>query len=385
MQFPNGFLFGSAVAGHQIEGGNFASDWSEWEKLPGKIADSSTTETACDSWNCWREDIELLKSTGQNAYRFSIEWSRIEPKQGHFDQEAIDHYREILAELRKNSITSMVTLFHFVLPKWAADLGGFLNKNVRQAFANYADIVSKELANLVDLWVTINEPQTYALNGYVYGSWPPEVRNFLKGIQIMRCLNTAHIMSYKKIRANTTNPIGIVQNIAIFEPLTETRVDQKFTQYINDLANVTFIKPIAKYMDFLGINYYYNVKIQKKEPQFHFLSRKKTDLGWNIYQEGLYHVIMMNQIWGKPIYITENGLADESDRYRPEFIRDAFKYLKKAIDKGADVRGYFHWTLLDNFEWAHGYTAKFGLFTRDRKPRPSAEVYKELIEKSRAS
>jgi len=381
MKYPKNFLFGSSTAAHQIEGGNFNSDWHQWEKVPGNIADGANSDVAADSWNLWRKDIQLLKKTSQNAYRFSIEWAKIEPQKGVFDYNAINHYREILLELRENNIKSMVTLFHFVLPKWISDIGGFMNKKTVDHFGSYCELMAKELGELVDFWVTINEPQTYALCGYVQGMWCPGKKNFFAGLKIGGILNKAHIIAYKKIRSVVTTPVGISENIAIFEPLYDNIVDRLFTRYINHLATFSFIAPISKYIDFLGINYYYKVNLQYKKPQFHFISKKKTDMGWSIHQEGLYDVIMKNLIWRKPIYITENGVADENDRHRAKFLKDAFYYVQKAIQKGADVRGYFHWTLMDNFEWAEGYNAKFGLFTIDRAPRASAYLYRDLINK----
>jgi beta-glucosidase len=198
-------------------------------------------------------------------------------------------------------------------------------------------------------------------------------------LKVARNLNRAHVRAYKKIRKIVVSPVGIVENIAIFEPLFDNVVDKLFTFIINYLATFFFIAPVSKYIDFLGINYYFKVHLQHKSPRYQFLSKFKSDAGWGIHQEGLYRVIMENLIWRKPIYITENGLADEKDKLRSKFIRDAFYYTLKAIKKGADVRGYFHWTLMDNFEWASGYSQKFGLFTIDRKPRESAKVYAQLI------
>ncbi|MEI6498399.1 MAG: family 1 glycosylhydrolase [bacterium] len=383
MKFPKGFLFGSATAGHQIEGKNINSDWCDWEQFPGRIVDGSTSEVANDSWNKWREDIEMLESTHQNAYRFSIEWSRIEPNRGEFDQEAVEHYRQILIELKRKNIKTMVTLFHFALPKWVATTGGFLNAKTGKLFANYCEFIGRELGDVVDLWATINEPQTYALSGFLYGVHCPGKKNFLTALKIGRNLNKAHILAYKKLRSVVSNPVGVVENIAIFEPANDNFFDKTFVRIINYLATISFIAPISNHTDFLGINYYFKVHVGSNKPRFAFIGERINDIGWGIVQDGLYTAIRQNQIWRKPIYITENGVADAGDVHRPKFLKDAFHYLEKAIRKGADVRGYFHWTLMDNFEWANGYTAKFGLFTRDRKPRKSAKVYRDLIDKYR--
>jgi len=381
IKFPKGFLFGSSTAAHQIEGGDNNCDWTHWEKKPDKIVDNSSAQIAADSWNNWKEDIELLKHTNQNAYRFSIDWSRIEPEKGKIDHKAIDHYRQILLTLKKENIKSMVTLFHFVLPSWASDQNGFLNNKIIEDYVKYVELVGEKLGDLVDLWVTINEPQTYALWGYVKGIWCPGRKNIFLFFKIARNLNRAHLLAYKRLRQIVSTPVGIVENIALFEPLYDNFVDKLFTTVVNYLATFFFIAPVSKYIDFLGINYYFKVHVQHKKPRFHFLAKRKSDTGWSINQEGLLKVIEKNLLWRKPIYITENGLADERDFYRPKFIQDGLFYTHKAIKKGADVRGYFYWTLMDNFEWTLGYTQKFGLFSIDRKPRPSAKIYADLIKK----
>jgi len=379
IKFPKGFLFGSATAGHQIEGGNFSSDWHQFEKIPGKINNNDNADMAANSWNDWQKDIELLKKTNQNAYRFSIEWARVEPKKNFFDQKAIDHYKQQLQALKKANIKTMVTLFHFVLPQWVSREGGFENKQTIIYFADFCEKIAQELGELVDFWATINEPQTYVLMGYTTGEHAPGKMNFFTGLKVARNLNRAHILAYKKMRLITSNPVGIVENNALWEPLYNNFLTIQFTRFINFLATIFFIAPIAKHIDFFGINYYFKVKVQLHKPRFHFISKKKSDFGWSINQDGLYHIIRENLIWRKPIYITENGVADKLDKHRPKFIKDALFYIHKAIAKGADVRGYFHWTLMDNFEWAQGYSAKFGLFTIDRKIKHSAKIYADLI------
>lgn len=380
-KFPKGFLFGSATAAHQIEGGNFNSDWHEFEKIPGKIAQNHSSHPAANSWNNWKKDVELLKQTNQNAYRFSIEWAKIEPECGKFNEKVIAQYKQQLRYLHENNIKTMVTLWHFSLPKWFAVIGGFLYPKNISHFVNYCDRMGRELGDLVDLWVTINEPQTYVLTGYIQGIHAPGIKNIWSGLKVIKNLAKTHILSYKKLRLITTRPVGIAENIAIWEPLHINIFSYYFALIINYLATFSFIAPISKHIDFLGINYYFKVKVQIHKPHFNFIAKRKNDSGWSINQEGLYQVIMENLIWRKPIYITENGVADCDDLHRPKFIKDALFYTNKAIEKGADVRGYFHWTLMDNFEWAAGYTSKFGLFTIDRKPRTSAKIYADLIKK----
>jgi beta-glucosidase len=381
MKFPKGFLFGSATAAHQIEGGNYDNDWYQWEKIPGNIIDGSTSEVANDSWNNWREDIRLLKQTKQNAYRFSIEWARIEPKEGVFDYEVIKQYKEILLELKKNGIKSMVTLFHFTFPFWLAKNGGIVNKKIGFYFERYAMVVAKELGELIDLWAILNEPNVYLLKGYIHGDWCPGQKNYFKMIKGWFNFIDCQKRAYKKIKKIVKNArIGIAMNIAVYRPATENFLDKIFTWATPKITHEIFLFFIKNYCDFFGINHYmkFIVGFGKSAKQ---AGENQSDFGWGINPESLYEVIKENIHWGKPIYITENGIADADDKLRPEFIKDALGQIKKALDDNMPVKGYFHWSLMDNFEWAHGYSMKFGLFTIDRKPKKSANIYKCLIEK----
>lgn len=380
-KFPKGFLFGSATSAFQTEGYDFNTDWHEWEKT-GATTDHKTDHPAANSWHKWPEDIELLKQTGQNAYRFGVEWARIEPEEGKFDEAAINHYREILEALKKNDIASMVTLHHFTLPLWLAKKGGFLNKQFSFYFDRYAEKVISQIGNLADFWTTFNEPKIYILAGYIQGKFPPNQRSYYKAYFAIKNLIKAHIRAYKTIKTIDKNiKVGLNQNIAAFQPENNRYFDKLAVRIARYFDSVIFIKPTNRYTDFLGINYYVKFIIQAKKPFSRQSSSFKNDLGWRINQEGLYQVIKENLKWGKPIYITENGCADENDNIRPEFIRQALENIRNAIHDGADVKGYFYWSLLDNFELNDGYIYKFGLHTIDRQPRPSAKVYTDLIKK----
>jgi len=381
MKFPKGFLFGSATSAHQIEGGQ-RNDWSEWEKKAGRVADGSDSAIACDSWNKWREDIALLKKTNQNAYRFSIEWSRIEPEEGRFSDKAIAHYREILLELKKQGIAPAVTLFHFTLPLWLSRIGGFANKKSVKYFARFAEKMAHEFGQIVDLWITINEPQAYLLSGYILGVYCPGKKDIFEAyFKVRNNLNSAHIKAYQAMKPLASGPIGIGQHLLALQPLAPYFLNKIWVRITHFFTTHIFVQPIIKYVDFIGINYYMKFKLQFWHPRVHTVAKLLNDYGWGINQEGLYQVIMESARWKKPIYITENGVADAQDQYRIPFIKQAFQNIDKAIKDGADVRGYFHWSLLDNFEWSGGYTMKFGLFTRDRLPRPSAKFYAEQIKK----
>lgn len=380
-KLPKNFLFGSATSAHQIEGGNFDSDWYAWEKK-GLTADKYTSHPAANSWNLWQKDIELLKETNQNAYRLSIEWAKIEPEEGNFSQEAIEHYRKIFEVLKKSNITVMATLHHFTIPLWLAKKGGFANKKSISYFTRYALKMIGEYKNLVDLWATFNEPKVLILKGYIQGEWPPCQRNFYQAIQVWKNLKNAHISAYLAGKKITKKPIGIVENISAYEKANNSVLTNLAVRIARFFDTTIFIKPIIKYSDFLGINYYMKFII---DGFGHYMPKNapKNDFGWSINQEGLHQVIMENSIYAKPIYITENGIADNKDKFRSQFIADALTNIQKAIADGADVRGYFYWSLLDNFEWAAGYSQKFGLFTIDRKIKQSAKDYAELIKKSK--
>lgn len=379
MKFPKNFLFGSATAAHQIEGGQ-KNDWSEWEKKAGRITDGSDSTIACDSWNKWLKDIALLKKTNQNAYRFSIEWSRIEPEEGRFSAKAIARYKKMLLELKRRGIASMVTLFHFSLPLWLSRIGGFANKKSVYYFSRFAEKMAKEFGQIVYLWVTINEPQGYLLDGYIIGDHCPGEKNLFKAFFVIRKnLEKAHIEAYKKMKPLVKGSVGAVEHLVALKPIVPGFLNHLWVRITHFFTTIIFIQPIIKYTDFIGINYYHKFKVQFWSPRITKASKILNDFGWGINQEGLYQVIMESARWRKPMYITENGIADAKDQHRADFIRDAFKNIEKALKKKADLRGYFHWTLLDNFEWAKGYTMKFGLFTRDRLPRPSANFYAEQI------
>jgi len=380
-EFPKNFLFGSATSAHQIEGG-LNNDWSKWEKIPGNIKDGSNSQVACDSWNCWWEDLKLLKKTGQNAYRFSIEWSRIEPQKGEFDEKAVLRYREILKGLKSSGIKSMVTLFHFTLPLWISGTGGFENRKNTYYFVRFCRKIASELGDLIDLWSVLNEPNVYVLMGYFRNDWCPAKKSYFLGFKTFFNLIAAHNRAYRAIKKIVPkSQIGIALNMASYVPIGKNWLDRTVSWWAREAGHRFFLRRIKKNLDFLGINHYMKFQLRWKKPRLvAVLDALSSDFGWHITPTGIYDVITENRHYKLPIYITENGIADEKDRLRPDFIRDYLRQVARAIGDGADVRGYFHWSLLDNFEWAEGYKMKFGLFTIDRKPRASASVYQRIIE-----
>lgn len=375
--FPNNFYWGSATASYQVEGGIFNTDWAtfaEEGKVP--ICDGST-----DHYNRFESDFDLAKSLGHNAHRFSIEWARIEPEEGEFKMEEIEHYREVIKGLKARGIEPFITIWHFTQPVWFAEKGGFKNKKSPEIFARYARFVIENLGNEARFWITMNEPLVFASNGYLKGVWPPfelSVSNFLK---VFSNLAKAHCRSYELIKEyNPKAEVGIAKHNIYFSS-NNNPLNILLAKISKWFWNRRFINLIRNHQDFIGLNYYF----YKRYGGNGILP--KNDMGWDIFPEGIYYCLKELSQYEKPLYITENGLADGQDILRAEFITNSLKYVHRAISEGIDVRGYLYWSLLDNYEWMHGFTQRFGLVsvdyeTLERTIRPSAYVYKSIIEKN---
>ncbi|HLN19232.1 MAG TPA: glycoside hydrolase family 1 protein [Patescibacteria group bacterium] len=386
LQFPNGFLWGAGVSSHQVEGGN-VNDWSEWEKN-GKQA-KEESGIACDYWNRFETDHKLAKDLGLNAFRISLEWSRIEPEEGKFSEEAIEHYRKMLQDIKSKGMRRVVTLNHYTLPIWFSKKYGWHKKESASLFARYCGKVTGKLGMEMDIVVTINEPRLVINKGYLTGEYPPGKHNPFFYFQARKNLVEAHKEAYKIIKSVYRDlPVGITQFTNDFDYFGRGRWQNWLTEKMENFYNWHFFDEIGADQDFIGINYYYGAKIRLKYPFYELATyeKKVTDMGWGIMPEGIYEIIM--DAWKKyhkPIYILENGIADREDKYRAAFIKGHLRAIHKAIGKGADARGYFYWSLLDNFEWNAGYDMQFGLYSVDRKTlerklRKSAGEYAKICE-----
>ncbi len=384
LKFPKKFLWGAAVSSYQVEGGIDNCDWSE--KFPaGK---------ACDYYNQYEKYFDLAKELNQNAHRFSLEWSRIQPSEGKFDREAIEHYRRMLLALKERKIKSMVTIWHWTIPAWFEEMGGWRNPKAAEYFARYAKFVAEELDDLVDYWITLNEPMIYVSFGYILGIFPPHKRNLLSSFSVLLNLAEGHKKAYKIIHEINKNAlVSIAENCAYAEPQNKNSFFDKSATFLWEyLRTFMFFDLIKEYLDYLGINYYFHDKVKFTPFKFPFFNRANenkivSDLGWEIYPEGIYHVIMHLKKYNLPIYITENGLADAKDANRLKFIEEHLKWMHKAIEDGVDVKGYMHWSLIDNFEWTFGFSPRFGLMemnykTMEAKIRPSARRYAEICKEN---
>jgi beta-glucosidase len=389
-RFPPGFMWGAATAAHQIEGNNTGNDWwrsEEQRRLPYRSG------AACDSWQRWPDDVRLLASLGLNAYRLSIEWARIEPEPGRFDQAALDNYRRQLEALREAGIEPLVTLHHFTSPHWLAERGGFSGPEVVGRLAAYADRVGREFGSLVQWWVTINEPSILALKAYLEGAWPPHRPRDLRGyVRMLRHSAFGHIAARQALRSHTpTAMVSMAYAIWPLEPLRRwSPIDQAMARLGDWLWQGRVLRRTAHTLDWVGVNYYTRVRVgwpphaSEAAADPHAGAGDRTDFGWEIYPPGLYDVLRRAGRLGKPVVITENGISDAADALRASYIVAHLRQVARALDDGVDVRGYMHWSLMDNYEWADGYTQKFGLAAVDfngtlaRTPRPSAAVYSAI-------
>ncbi len=379
LTFPDGFLWGASTSSYQVEGGINNNDWAVSDRVPKAGA-------ACDTYNRYREDFGIAKYLHHNAHRMSLEWARIEPQKGQFSEDALRHYHDMLSFLKDNGFKTFVTLHHFTNPAWTAREGSWNNPKMVKYYSAYVDKVAQSLGHLVDFWITVNEPKMYAGLAYAQGIWPPFQKGLWKPKRVYDRLLAAHNRAYSIIHSYYPEAkVGFSQNIAWSEA-EHPGLDRLAIRFSDWLSYSALNK--TKY-DFIGLNHYmyYRVHLAFSWRKYLHISRgeKLTERGWAIHPDALYLVLMKLKSYKKPIYITENGIADHTDQYRAEYINDYLTATHRAIMNGADVRGYLHWSLLDNFEWEDGYKWKFGLVavdfkTQKRTIRESAFAYSHICE-----
>lgn len=411
--FPKDFFWGASTASHQVEGGNHnqwtvwelenASDLAQtahrrlswlpgWEEIKGRAEDPENyvSGRGVDHYRLYKEDFRIAKSLNLNAFRFGIEWSRIEPEEGKWDEEAIRYYKNYIAELRGMGIEPFLNLWHWTIPVWFANKGGFKHKKNLAYFERFVQKVADELIEDVIYIITLNEPNVYTSFGYLSGEWTPQEKSPLSFLRVYWNLTRAHRKAYKILKAKKpVLQIGIAAQLANMQAKRPHNfIDGASTKVMRYAWNWWFLQRIKKHQDFVGFNYYFT-------DYFRGLSKKDNpstplnDLGWYMEPEGLYPLLI--RIWArfkKPIFVTENGLADADDRYRRWWIEETMVAMEKAISEGVELKGYFHWSLLDNFEWKYGWWPKFGLVEVDRvngmkrTVRPSAKWFAERIKKA---
>lgn len=407
LKFPDGFLWGAATASHQVEG-NTTNDWSEWEKQNAdRLAQEAQSKfghikywerlrpeaedpmnyisgEACDHYHRFREDFDIAKSLHHNAHRFSIEWSRIEPTEGVFDEKAIAHYRDVLSALHERGITPFVTLWHWTLPLWLRDKGGVASKQFPAYFERYTRHVVGKLHDQVKFWIPLNEPTSIIAGAYTTGQWPPQKKSYITAYRVYHILADAHKRAYAAIHdIDPDAKVGLANLLHSFEPYHEhSFFDTLMIRFSHFFTNEYFLRLTRGTHDFLTAQYYFHNRF-KFPRKVHLGDKPINDLGWEIYPKGIYNILKELAEYNLPIYITENGLADAFDDQRLDFIRDHLLWIHRAIAEGVDVRGYFYWSLLDNFEWDKGFWPRFGLVgvdyeDQERIVRKSALFYAEI-------
>lgn len=395
-KFPEGFRWGCATSAHQIEGG-LLNDWSAWEQSAGRLADLRSrgldprnfiSGAAANSYVDNNADLACLRELGANAYRFSLDWSRLEPTEGDFDESALEYYRELIKKLRADKIEPFVTLWHWPLPLWLAAKGGWASPASVIYFERFVGFVAERLGGEVNFWITLNEPMVYATQSYLLGVWPPQRRNPLIFLAVRRHLTAAHRAAYRKIKSlRPTSQVGIAKNNIYFEAGDSSFINRCLKRLGEWWWNERFLNRIKDCQDFIGLNYYFHNYVDHGFGR-PFAYERKSDLDWGLHPEGIYHLLRDLRRYNRPIYITENGLADQGDQHRSWYIAEILKNVRRALDEGVPVRGYFHWSLIDNFEWAEGYRPRFGLYEIDyktftRRARPSAQFYADICRHNR--
>lgn len=399
--FPEGFLWGAATASYQVEGGIENCDWARAAR-EGKVPPCGR---ACDHYHRYEADFDIAKSLGHNCHRISIEWARIEPEEGKFDEKEVEHYAKVIAALRARHLKPFITLWHFTLPQWFADKGGFEHPKAPEIFARYCGYVARKFGNDSRHFATMNEPIVFASNGWLRGTWPPfrrfallnlfrlpepdlydggprkSLSSFFAYFRVRRNLAKAHNAAYDAIKkAAFGAEVGIVKHIILFHA-NSNPFNKLLAAFLNWHWTHSFLSRIHHKCDSIGVNYYIHKKFGDTSIY------EKTDMGWDVYPEGLCAVLEMVRRYEKPVWISEAGVADAADRIRADYIRRLIRCVHLALERGVDVRGFTYWSLLDNYEWALGFTKRFGLVeidytTLERKIRPSAYVYKEIIERN---
>ena len=398
LEFPKGFLWGAATASYQVEGGIENTDWAKAARA-GRVPECGR---ACEHYTRYESDFDIAQSLGHTAHRLSIEWARIEPEEGKFDHEAIAHYRKVIEALYQRGMTPFITLWHFTLPLWFAEKGGFEHADSPEIFARYCAFVVKELGDECIYFSTMNEPNVFGSNGWLRGSWPPFKRFTLtdlisitnsgrtyeskaqKGfaplflyLRVMKNLAKAHNRAYEEIKkiAPKTD-VSVVKHVILFH--ANGNPWNKLKAWVaNHFWTHVYMNRVKHHLDSIGLNYYFHKKFGDTK------TYEKTDMDWDIYPEGIEDALMMLAKYKKPLYVAESGLADYRDIHRAEYITEQVRGVWRALQRGADVHGHMYWSLLDNYEWALGFEKRFGLVEIDyatlkRTIRPSAHVYEKI-------
>ena len=441
-RFPSDFVWGTATASYQVEGawnedGKGESIWDRFAHTPGKISDGSNGDVACDQYHLYQQDVALMRSLGLTGYRFSVSWPRIYPTgRGKVNPAGLDFYDRLVDEVLAAGIRPFATLYHWDLPQTLEDEGGWPNRAIAPAFAEYAETVATRLGDRVKDWITLNEPWCASFLSYFLGEHAPGRHDFASAVQASHTLNLAHGLAAQAIRAVTDGRVGITLNLYPVHPATDAEEDRAAARRYDGFDNRWFLDPVLKGsypadmlelfgpfapriepgdlatafqpLDFLGVNFYSRAIVADDPRPANALHARPveppptaelTDMGWEVYPEGLSELLRRVHAEYGPLdlYVTENGAAypdtlapagTVDDPGRVRYLREHFVRASQVIAEGVPLRGYFVWSLMDNFEWAQGYTKRFGIVyvdyaTQRRIPKASARWYSDLIKANR--
>lgn len=409
-RLKEGLQLGTATAATQIEGGGDGHSWSDWA-AKGHVQDQTTPLRATDHWHRWPEDFALMQKMGIQVYRFGVEWSRIEPREGHFDEAALAHYAAQLRELKRLGIRPLLTLHHFTNPLWFEKKGAFLALDHEAVFLRFVAKVVTYMGDLVSEYITINEPNVYAVFGYLYGQWPPGQKSLRQTLRTLRNLASCHVKAYELIhrlrreQGHADTKVSFAHHMRVFAP---ANAKNPWHRSWAGMLSWAFQDALAKacltgrfrfplwprrgirkgrYYDFLGINYYTRSSVRGPSDA----TRKGApvnDLGWEIYPQGLTECA--RRLWQRypaSIYITENGTCDNADRFRSRYLCE---HLRAICESDLPIERYYHWCFCDNFEWLEGESARFGLVhvdysSQERTVKQSGRVYQRILQEGGVS
>lgn len=420
--FPQGFIWGTATAAHQVEGGNKGNDWWAWEQHgEGRVFRDHSSGDACEWWEGRaEEDIARMAELNTTGHRLSLEWSRIQPREDRFNEAALARYRKIIVAMREHGVEPMVTLHHFTNPIWVSERGGWLHPDSPKWFASYVERVATYFNDIVDLWCTINEPNVYASHSYFMGKWPPGESSIPHYFRVVKNMLLAHGEAYRILHDHQPRArVGLAKHMVFWgarggplDSVITNGLDRAFNGLTLDaLVDGTFnpvvgkkevLPGVAGTLDWIGLNYYmrYDAFFDiTRIGQLGIAYEPRVDVqvgpeGWGeIYPEGIFHLIKrLHKQFKLPIYITENGIPDEADEARPGYLLESLQWVWKACMHSYPVRGYYFWSLVDNFEWAEGYDTRFrfGLYdvdfeTQSRTLRNSGRLYQSIAEQNAIS
>ncbi len=340
-----------------------------------------------DGFNRYKEDVSIMKNLGMNCYRFSIDWSRIEPEKGKISEEGIRYYFNLIQELKRNDIEPFLTCWHWTLPLWLEEEGGLLSKNIVNYFEKYVETLVENFGNDVKYWMTINEPLVVSTSSYLQGKWPPQKKNIFLFYKVCFInLVNMHKVGYESIKKfDESIHVSFAKNNQRFRAYEERFFNKVLARMSDFFVNEFFINRVKNYLDYISLNFYFDHEVCFSGLRDKY--KKRSDIGWGLEPYSLYYVLRdLGDRYHLPVYVTENGLADRDDKYRKWWLDESVRALGDALEYGVNVRGYMHWSLLDNFEWSEGFWPKFGLVgidpdTKERKIKNSGYYYRDLIKK----